>query len=195
MGEQSEAEAFLAFCRRHFDACRRNTVTDAELLSMVEFHPALRRPESAPTGHQDVPNPVSRGEREGLRERAVYLVGNPSAWNQYDEGASEMIRQLLALLPTDPEPVNGELAAAAKVFADRAADMEALPDIGWIMLCYGRDEIATPTTVNSFRRLRTALSRAESLQGKGDDRSYRDNSDSDWCNWPSWVDAAQRRHP
>lgn len=122
-----------------------------------------------------LPNPSSRGEREGLRDRIARIISEDECVGMYDaaetvertwQNSLPTAQRILALL-TDPEPVNGELVEAAKVFADRAADMEALPDIGWIMLRYGRDEIATPTTVKSFRRLRTALSRAESLQGKG----------------------------
>lgn len=34
--------SFLWFCSRHFHPSRRHTITDAELLSIVEYHPALR---------------------------------------------------------------------------------------------------------------------------------------------------------
>lgn len=41
-------------------------------------------------------------------ERANYMVGNPSAWEDHDEGASEIIRTLLTALSTR----DAELAAA-----------------------------------------------------------------------------------
>ena len=42
-------------------------------------------------------------ERDDLIQRASYMVGNPSAWDSYDDGASEIIRSLLAALsPASP---------------------------------------------------------------------------------------------
>jgi len=42
-------------------------------------------------------------ERDDLIQRASYMVGNPSAWDSYDDGASEIIRSLVAALsPASP---------------------------------------------------------------------------------------------
>jgi hypothetical protein len=39
---------------------------------------------------------MTRTDSEEMVERATYMVGNPSAWDDYDDSASEVIRELLA---------------------------------------------------------------------------------------------------
>lgn len=139
-------------------------------------------PESAPIKPQDEPNPSSRGEREGLRDRiareidswAFNVTHTGKPWEDRRQRALDTADRVCALLPTDPEPVNGELVEAAKealgyvqflsecgamlpehyVQGDERAWYEIKPDYIW--------------NARGVRdRLRTALSRAESLQGKG----------------------------
>lgn len=48
---------------------------------------------------------------EGLIQRARYRINNPSAWDYYDDGASELIRELVAAL-TVPSPSGGDKESA-----------------------------------------------------------------------------------
>lgn len=61
-----------------------------------------------------------------LVAEANYRVGNPSAWDSYDEGASEIIRQLLAaLVPARVEAVD-HIADAGKMVEPSYADLRAV---------------------------------------------------------------------
>lgn len=66
------------------------------------------------------PNPLSLEE---LKARAKYMVGNPSAWDEYDEAASEVIWGLLAAL--EEAEGRGDQWKAAHAELKRVADSEA----------------------------------------------------------------------
>ena len=62
-------------------------------------------------------------ETEKLIERASYYVGNPSAWEQYDDGVSEVVRELcgaLASLTAEVERLRTFALVTSALFAESA---------------------------------------------------------------------------
>jgi len=91
----------------------------------------------------DQPEP----ERDAL-DAARYMVGNPSAWDNYDERASEALRHVLSLLST-AERQRDEAVRALAPFAATGAvlDSKVKDDAIW-----AGQRPADPITFGDFRR-------------------------------------------
>ncbi len=98
---------------------------DVEGWSPVESAMAFLRRAHRPTLSSEGSGMTSIDKaREALVDRLRYRIGNPSAWETYDDGASELMREALAAIQSLPSPASG-FAAAIEAAARVADDVRA----------------------------------------------------------------------